>query len=430
MNLLSDYMKKIPFKTLALVSAITAAMPAQAITVDELAQQFEAYKIQQAGEFNKLREENSQLKSKNTELKNKIENTEQQVINNTAAVETVADAVETSKPTGSHWYDKTSIGGYGELHYNNYDSEDAGQVKDEIDLHRFVLFFNHEFSDKLHFYSELEIEHSITGDGWGGEVELEQAWFQYQLTDEASLQAGLFLIPIGITNQNHLPTTFYGVERNEVEKYIIPTTWWEAGLGGNYNFSNGISIHGGLTSGLSADDGYIRRGRGKISKQNMKSGAVYGGAKYTGLPGLEVALNVNYQMDMDQEASSDINGGVLTELHAIYSYPVGPGKLTGKALYSRWDIDTTIQSAAHQSGWYVEPSYRLPTPIGDIGVYSRYEELTYSKKLAQVHFNKWELGFNYWVLQNVVLKFDYFQKHTTGKEFKQTGFDLGIGYSF
>jgi hypothetical protein len=30
----------------------------------------------------------------------------------------------------------------------------------------------------------------------------------------------------------------------------------------------------------------------------------------------------------------------------------------------------------------------------------------------------------------VVLKFDYFQKHTTGKEFKQTGFDLGIGYSF
>jgi hypothetical protein len=42
MNLLSDYMKKIPFKTLALVSAITAAMPAQAITIDELAQQFEA----------------------------------------------------------------------------------------------------------------------------------------------------------------------------------------------------------------------------------------------------------------------------------------------------------------------------------------------------------------------------------------------------
>lgn len=423
-------MKKIPFQTLVLVSAISATMPAQAITVDELAQQFEAYKIQQAAEFKKLSDENNQLKSKNTELKEKIDKTEQQVKNNTAAVETVSDAVETSVPSGGKWYDKTSIGGYGELHYNNYDSEDAGQVKDEIDFHRFVLFFNHEFSDKLHFYSELELEHSITGDGWGGEVELEQAWFQYHLTDQASLQAGLYLIPIGMTNQNHTPDTFYGVERNEVEKYIIPTTWWEAGLGGNYNFSNGISIHGGLTSGLNADDGYIRGGRGKISKQSLKSGAVYGGVKYTGLPGLELALNVNYQVDMDQEEGNDMNGGVLTELHAIYGIPVGPGRLTAKALYARWDIDTTIQSAAHQDGWFIEPSYRQPTPIGDMGVYSRYEELTYSKNLSQVHFNKWELGFNYWLHQNVVLKFDYFQKHTVGKEFKQTGFDLGIGYQF
>lgn len=423
-------MKKIPFKTLALVSAITAAMPAKAITTDELAQQFEAYKTQQASEFNKLREENTQLKSKNTELKNKIDNTEQQVKNNTAAVETVTDAVETSSSSGGKWYDKTSIGGYGELHYNNYESEDGGQNKNEIDFHRFVLFFNHEFSDKLHFYSELELEHSITGDGWGGEVELEQAWFQYHLTDEASLQAGLYLIPIGLTNRNHTPDTFYGVERNEVEKYIIPTTWWEAGLGGNYNFSNGISIHGGVTSGLDASDGYIRGGRGKISKQTLNSGAVYGGAKYTGLPGLELALNVNYQMDMDQEASDDVNGGVLTELHGIYSHSIGPGKASFRGLYTRWDIDTTIQSAKHQDGWFVEPSYRQPTPIGDIGVYSRYEELTYSKKLAKVHFNKWELGFNYWVHQNVVLKFDYFQKHTAGKEFKQTGFDLGIGYQF
>ncbi len=424
-------MKKIPFQTLVLVSAISATMPAHAITTDELAQQFEAYKMQQAAEFKKLSDENNQLKSKNTELKEKIDTTEQQVKNNTAAVETVSDAVETSTPSGDKWYDKTTIGGYGELHYNNYDSKDAGQVKDEIDFHRFVLFFGHEFTDKLRFFSELELEHSIASgqDGWEGEIELEQAYIEYDVTEQASLKAGLFLIPIGIMNETHEPTAFYGVERNDVEKYIIPTTWWEAGLGGQYNFSNGISLHGGLSSGLNAEDGYIRGGRGKISKQSMKSGAVYGGAKYTGLPGLEVALNVNYQIDMDQEGSNDVNGGVLSEVHAIYSYPVGPGQLSAKALYSRWDIDTTIQDAAHQDGWYVEPAYRQATPIGDIGVYSRYQELTYYKGTKK-HFNKWELGFNYWVHENVVLKFDYFQKHTTGKEFKQTGFDLGIGYNF
>ena len=43
----------------------------------------------------------------------------------------------------------TQIGGYGELHYNNLDS------KKEIDFHRFVLFFGHQFSDKFRMFSEL-----------------------------------------------------------------------------------------------------------------------------------------------------------------------------------------------------------------------------------------------------------------------------------
>ena len=38
---------------------------------------------------------------------------------------------------------QTTVGGYGELHYNNLDS------KKEFDFHRFVLFFNHRFSDRI-----------------------------------------------------------------------------------------------------------------------------------------------------------------------------------------------------------------------------------------------------------------------------------------
>ena len=44
------------------------------------------------------------------------------------------------------------------------------------------------------------------------------------------MKAGLFLIPVGILNQTHEPDTFYGVERNNVEKNIIPTTCGEGGL--------------------------------------------------------------------------------------------------------------------------------------------------------------------------------------------------------
>lgn len=413
-----------------LSTILAATSPAYAITVDELAEQFEAYKTQQAEEFSKLREENQQLKSKNSELKQQLDNTSQQVENNTVAVETISDTVETTQSgTTGQWFEKTTIGGYGELHYNNYDSSDPGQVKDQIDFHRFVLFFGHEFTDDLRFFSEIELEHSITGDGWAGEIELEQAYLEYDITEQASIKAGLYLIPIGIINETHEPTTFYGVERNDVAKYIIPTTWWEAGLGANYRFNNGIGIYAGITSGLNADDGYIRGGRGKLSKQLVKSGAVYGGIKYTGVPGLELAANFNYQMDMDQGASDVMGDGVLSEFHAIYSHALGPGSISARALYARWDISTSIQGANTQYGWYLEPGYRVPTYIGDIGVYGRYQELAYYKS-KQRNFGKWELGLNYWPHENVVVKFDYFEKNPTDGSSKQTGFDIGLGYQF
>ena len=39
------------------------------------------------------------------------------------------------------------------------------------------------------------------------------------------------LVPVGFLNEVHEPPTFYGVERNPVEKNVIPTTWWEGGIG-------------------------------------------------------------------------------------------------------------------------------------------------------------------------------------------------------
>ncbi|MBL4608794.1 MAG: hypothetical protein JKY01_13340, partial [Pseudomonadales bacterium] len=65
--------------------------------------------------------------------------------------------------------ENNQMGGYGELHYNNVSS--TGENGDEsIDFHRFVLFFGHEFSEDIHFFSEVELEHSIAGEDEKGEV--------------------------------------------------------------------------------------------------------------------------------------------------------------------------------------------------------------------------------------------------------------------
>ena len=409
---------------------------AQAITVDELAAQFESYKKQQAIELKKIADENQDLKKQNQELKQKIESTQQQVENNTTAVETVSENVSVGSKV-SEWFDKTTIGGYGELHYSNR-SRESSSHNEQADFHRFVLFLGHEFTDDLRFYSELELEHSIAGDGKDGEIELEQAYLEYDFNDNLSAKAGLFLMPVGIMNETHEPATFYGVERNDVEKYIIPSTWWEAGIGATYKFDNGLSVDAAVTTGLEIGNDYdIRSGRGKVSEQTANDPIIVGRVKYTGIPGLELAGTVLHQTDMGQSdnpsnGSVNVGSGTLFETHAIYSHALGPGVFTAKALYSRWhiNIDSADQAAETQYGWYLEPSYRVPTAYGDVGIYGRYQKLDYYDG-GDKNYDIWEAGANWWLHENVVLKANYIYKQDTLAANKdERGFDLGIGYHF
>ena len=109
------------------------------------------------------------------ELKQQLEQTQNQTVETDAKVEAVAEVIESGSPLVAK-ASKTTISGYGELHYNNLSAADPSHDLDLIDFHRFVLFFGHEFNDKARFYSEFELEHSLSGDGAPGEVELEQAY--------------------------------------------------------------------------------------------------------------------------------------------------------------------------------------------------------------------------------------------------------------
>ncbi len=168
-----------------------------------------------------------------TQLKTQLETTEQRVTETEVKAEATIAAVEevSAGPVAklADWADKTSIGGYGELHYNNLTSDNSNESKNEMDLHRFVVFFGHQYSDDLRFFSELEVEHSVAGDDQNGEVEIEQAFIEWDYAENHRAKGGVFLVPTGIINETHEPETFYGVERNSVEKNIIPATWWEGG---------------------------------------------------------------------------------------------------------------------------------------------------------------------------------------------------------
>jgi hypothetical protein len=369
-------------------------------------------------------------------LKNQQQQTAKQAADADEKAEAAVVAVEDSTSgtgSGSNWADKTTIGGYGELHYNNINN-DGIDDKNEIDFHRFVLFFGHEFTDRLRFFSELELEHAVSGDDENGEVELEQAYIEYDIRDNLQTKGGLFLMPVGILNETHEPNTFYGVERNDVESIIVPTTWWEAGAALNGYYDNGISWDLALTSGLAipttGDNAFVvRSGRQKVSEAIANDFAYTGRLKYTGIQGLELAGTLNYQSDASQESGDGLGRGLLFETHAIYQN--GPFQL--RALYAGWDFDGSAVAAAdadRQHGWYIEPSIR---PWQMLGFYARYEDVYGARTRDQ--FKQWEIGANYWPHEDVVLKVDYRDRNVdhvdvAAESVDFTAFDLGIGYQF
>ncbi|MAS00217.1 MAG: porin [Nitrosomonadales bacterium] len=363
-----------------------------------------------------MKQELKALKAENDALKGTVED---------VAVSTdEAIKAQIKLANKKHW------GGYGELHYNNYEGDGPGVAdKDAIDFHRFVLFFGYEFRDDLRFFSEFELEHSLAGEGKPGEVELEQAYIQYDINETTQITSGLFLMPVGILNETHEPDTFYGVERNTVEKNIIPSTWWEAGVMVTKEVRPGLTMDVAIHSGLEATDASSykpRDGRQKVASADASSLAGTARIKYTAVPGLTLAGSLFMQTDYCQGQQVGCGSANLVETHAIYQ----KDKFNLRALYARWDIDGTdveTDGADKQNGWYVEPSWRFNDKWGAFARYETYDNNDGGSTDTEV--DQRSIGFNYWIDPTVVAKFDYVDQEKTN-DGGQDGINIGLGYSF
>ena len=146
---------------------------------------------------------------------------------------------------------KISIGGYGEAQYTFYSSrvrnlgnkinnpESIHYVRKEdrnnnlVDLKRLVLYFGFKLNKWIIFNTEIEVEHAK-------EIFVEFAYIDFLLSPYANIRTGLLLVPMGLVNSWHEPTTFLGSNRPYTERWIIPSTWRELGAsfyGSVKNFS-------------------------------------------------------------------------------------------------------------------------------------------------------------------------------------------------
>jgi hypothetical protein len=205
-------------------------------------------------------------------------------------------------PAASKIYDVgrgLSIGGYGEGYYRKIVG-DAGGAKDRADLLRMVLYTGYKFTDNILFNSEIEFEHATTGStesSSGGSVSVEFAYLDFLLRDWANLRAGLVLVPMGFINEIHEPVSYFGVNRPEIERQIIPSTWRENGVGVLGTLYEQIDYQAFVINGFNAegfDAGGLRGGRQKGNRALAEHLAFVARVDWTPIQQLVVGGSVYY----------------------------------------------------------------------------------------------------------------------------------------
>ena len=188
-----------------------------------------------------------------------------------------------------------SIGGYGEMLYENHSAErEDGEPSDEsdvLDALRAIVYVGYKFSDRILFNSEIEFEHGSTEDG--GSVSVEFAYLDYRLSPSFGVRAGLLLPPMGFLNEIHEPPAFLGARRPETERVLIPSTWRETGIG-VFGGTGKVKYRAYLINGFDAtgfDAEGLRDGRQNGAEAVAENFGAVGRVDYTGVLGLTVGTS-------------------------------------------------------------------------------------------------------------------------------------------
>lgn len=344
-----------------------------------------------------------------------------------------------------------TVGAYGELTYNQPEANNG-----ELDVQRLVLLFGYKFNDKTQFITEVEFEHVE-------EVFIEQAFVNYAIAPNVSLRGGLMLVPMGIVNEFHEPTTFNGVERPAIDNAIVPTTWREIGIGVTGRF-NEISLgyqayvfngfkstafdgEGGVSGFLKGSNG-LRGGRQKAIKSTVDSPTFSTKFDYYGIPGLRLGLAGYFGKTQAEDNVEEIDGANIgismigldaryafqrftargQFIHATLSDTEAYNNLTGR------DLGSALQ------GWYLEGAYNLLSQEKQQKLFAflRYEQYdTHADTdgaIAQNDaYNRTDVttGLSYHIAPGVVLKGDYqFRDNAVSGGDVPNRLNFGIGVWF
>lgn len=221
---------------------------------------------------------------------------------------------------------RLTLGGYGEAvmsrmfysnNYKRYTNADLYKNDDgfgQFDLPHVVIYIGYDFGHGWSMGSEIEFEHGGTESAVeieeeetgeyeteterGGEVALEQFWIQKRFTRALNLRMGHIIVPVGATNQHHMPTEFFTVYRPEGESTILPCTWHQTGVslwGKVSDWRYELQFLAGLEADLFDAKNWVNGGSASPYEFDIANAyAVAGRLDNYSVPGLRMAVSGYY----------------------------------------------------------------------------------------------------------------------------------------
>lgn len=390
---------------------------------------------------------------------------------------------------------RLTIGGYGEavasrmFYSNNYKRyTNAELYKDadgfgQFDLPHVVVYLGYDFGKGWSLGTEIEFEHGGTESAVeieeeetgeyekeierGGEVALEQFWLQKSFSQALNLRLGHMVVPVGATNNAHMPTEFFTVYRPEGENTIFPCTWHETGVS-IWGKTGAWRYEAMFIAGLDADrfgnKGWIHGGSG--SPYEFKMATAYAGAvrvDNTSVKGLRLSLS-GY---LGNSANNTLNAtGKYKGLHGTVAIGAFDFLYNDHNIVARGNFDyghlsnsmeistanmstradspspkTNVGEAAIAMGF--EFGYDIFSQISSLhakqkrfylfGRYDYYDSMfkTVKHMTAEKMWQRQKvtMGFNYYPIKQIVIKGEYSYRILSSQYNNEPTVSLGVCYS-
>ena len=402
-------------------------------------------------------------------------------------------SIENQKITKS----KLTIGGYGEavytrhfysdniFRYSHPDRYKNAKGHGRIDLPHVVINIGYDFGNGWTLGSEIEFEHGgnevavemepeETGEfeheiERGGEVALEQFWIQKTFSKALNIRMGHIIVPVGQTNNAHLPTQFFTCYRPEGEFTILPSTWHETGISiwgkiGQWRYE--AVVVPALNSNMFDNANWVKNGSASAYEFRVANNLAYAlridnysiNNLHIGVSGYVGNTFNNDIVTNESDKYKNVKGtlfigtaefdyncryliirgnfdyGHLNDADIISAY----NKNQNHQTFSPYPRSLVGEEAVAIGGEIAYDIFNFMKNMGDrrLFVFGRYDYydsyIPYSSAITMYDWTErhvMTLGLNYYPIKQVVIKAEYAQRFLKAQYNTEPMFSLGVAYS-